>query len=339
MRNIAFSSGVDMAETVHARILRYLIEAHATEHHLEKVFQKYADSGTGSFNTVLNRLSQRAASHQVSLEAALSQRSTTVSNLRTGIAGTLALAPLNARMGDTITEKVSQQRIFAIAATAYQKAAYASLAAAASVVREDVPAQLARRLLAEEEIDLEALRETADTPMETSDEQPQKLVIAYLEDTIAAEHSFESQTKSFAKEAEQQPEAQSACTLFTQHAKVTREDFEQLTRRLQSLGGEPSVVKGFFAEVFNLAPKLAAKGHDANEHLTQDVIMLFAIANAQVAIFIELQRIADIAEDETTGALTRAIAQKKRSAVEQVWAEIEPSAQVSIGTMPYSTSS
>ncbi len=76
-----------MAETVHARILHYLIEAHATEHHLEKVFQKYADSGAGSFKTVLNCLSQRAASHQVSLEAALNERGTTVSTLRTGIAG------------------------------------------------------------------------------------------------------------------------------------------------------------------------------------------------------------------------------------------------------------
>jgi ferritin-like metal-binding protein YciE len=328
----------NMAETVHARILRYLAEAHASEHYLEKVFREFADSATES-QTVLTSLAERARSHQSQLEVMLEDRGTSVSKLRTGLAETMAFAPLHARMGKTVSEKASQRRIFAIAATAFQAAMYASLATAASVVREDKPAHLARLLLAEEQADLQALRVTSNVTAKISGEQPLMLVVAYLEDAIAAEHSFESQVKSFVKRAEQQPEAKAACALFTEHAKTTREHFEQLTRRLESLGAEPSILKGFFAEVFNSSPKMTGIGHDPNEQLAQDMITFFAIANAQVALFHELQQIAEAARDDTTAALASAIGQKNRGVLEKAWTEVEPAARVSIATMPYATSS
>jgi hypothetical protein len=325
-----------MAETVHARILRYLDEAHAAEHHLEKVFRGFAETSVATDKDIFLALVDRAHSHQTVLAAAINSRGSSVSSFRTGFAEAAAFAPLHARMGKTAAEQASQHTIFAVAATSFQMGTYAALASAAAVVSERDVVKLAQPLIAEERSDLETVRDASNL---VAAESEQNLIVSYLEDAIAAAHSFESQMKSFAKRAAQQPEAQAACALFTEHAKETREDFEQLTRRLQSLGAEPSVLKGFFAEVFNAAPKLAGIGHDPNEQLTQDLIALFAISNAQEAICRELQKVARAARDETTAALVVAIAQNKRVAAEKAWVEIEPAAQVSIGTMPYATSS
>jgi ferritin-like metal-binding protein YciE len=326
-----------MAETVHARILRYLDEAHAAEHHLEKVFQGFAEAASANEADAFLQLANRARSHQAALERAVTGRGSSISKFRTGFAETLAFAPIHARMGKIASEQASQNVIFAAAATSFQMGTYAALASAASVIREDEVAKFAQQFLAEEQSYLKSISQlTSKIPI---NEAHPTLVIAYLEDAVAAEHSFESQIKSFVKRAEQQPEAQPACTLFTEHAKATREDFEHLTRRLQSLGAEPSALKGFFAEVFNAAPKFAGTGHDPNEQLTQDLITLFAIANAQVAICRELQNVAHATEDDTTEALAIAIAQNNQAAADKAWAEIEPAAQVSIGTMPYATSS
>src|ERR1700749_1152890 len=103
-------------------------------------------------------------------------------------------------------------------------------------------------------------------------------IVRYLQDAIAAEHSFESRLKTF---LEQTASDSSAHAVFEEEAKLARERFEQLVRRLQSLGAEPSVVQGFFAEVFHGGPRIARKAGDANEHLLQNLTVAYTNAHAE----------------------------------------------------------
>src|SRR4051812_8624924 len=118
----------------------------------------------------------------------------------------------------------------------------------------------------------------------------------YLEDAIAAEKSFETQLNTFAEEATS-PRAR---TLFEQHAVETRQQYEDLTSRLNALGGSTSTLKSFLANLFNTAPRTAQLGHDERERTTQDLIMAFAVENAEVAMYEALTIAAEAVGDAET---------------------------------------
>ena len=62
------------------------------------------------------------------------------------------------------------------------------------------------------------------------------LIKAYLEDAIAAEKTFETQLRGFAKEGNDS----TVQSMFERHANETRIQYERLTERLKALGGGAS---------------------------------------------------------------------------------------------------
>jgi len=145
----------------------------------------------------------------------------------------------------------------------------------------------------------------------------------YLEDAIAAEKSFETQLEGFAKEASL-PEVQ---RMFQQHARETRTQYELLTSRLEALGGSTSSIKSFFAHLFNSAPKMAQAGHDDEERTTQDLMMAFAVENAEVAMYEALFIAAETAGDNETATLARRIQAQEQETADKVWSVIASSAR------------
>ena len=144
----------------------------------------------------------------------------------------------------------------------------------------------------------------------------------YLEDAIAAEKSFETQLEGFAKEASL-PDVQ---RMFQQHAGETRTQYELLTSRLEALGGSTSGIKSFLAHLFNSAPKVAQAGHEEEERTTQDLMMAFAVENAEVAMYEALFVAAEMAGDAETAALARRIQAQEQETADKVWKVIAPSA-------------
>jgi len=149
------------------------------------------------------------------------------------------------------------------------------------------------------------------------------IIRRYLSDAIAAEKNFENQLRAFANETDQGPVQQ----LFAQHADETRRQHERLTVRLQALGGEPSAMKTFFANLFGFAPKAAQLGHDEAEKGTQDLVMAYAVEHSEIAMYEALAVAASAAGDTETERLARDIQQEERRAAEKVWALISPSAR------------
>ncbi len=151
-----------------------------------------------------------------------------------------------------------------------------------------------------------------------------KLIQTYLEDAIAAEKSFETQLNSF---AEQSPDPD-VRNLFQQHARETRQQYEDLTSRLSALGGEPSSMKSVLAQFFNAAPKSAQMGHTDEEQMVQNLMMAFAVENAEVAMYESLAIAARASGDDTTLSLVRRIQTQERETAEKVWSHIRPCARL-----------
>jgi ferritin-like metal-binding protein YciE len=149
-------------------------------------------------------------------------------------------------------------------------------------------------------------------------------ITRYLEDVIAAEKSFETQLNGFAEEASQA----AAKNLFRQHAIETKQQYEALETRLHALGGSTSTLKSFMAHIFNMSPKLAQIGHAQEERTAQDLMMAFAVENAEDAMYEGLIVAAMTAGDTDTAALAKQIQAQERETAEKVWSLIAPAAVV-----------
>ena len=137
----------------------------------------------------------------------------------------------------------------------------------------------------------------------------------YLEDTIAAERSFETQFEGFAKETED-PALQD---LFRRHAAETRKQHEQLVARLTTLGGSPSTAKSLLAQLFGLSPKIAQIGREGPERSAQNLMIAFAIENSELALYEALATVAEAAGDDDTADLARSIQAQEKIAAERIW--------------------
>jgi ferritin-like metal-binding protein YciE len=138
----------------------------------------------------------------------------------------------------------------------------------------------------------------------------------YLQDAIAAEHSFETQLQGFAKEGDNE----SAKAAFQQHALETKQQYERLTARLEALGGSTSTAKSFLAHVFGLSPKAAQIGHEEEERTTQNLMMAYAFENSEMAMYESLITVAEAAGDTQTAALARDIQAEEKRTAQKIWA-------------------
>ncbi len=153
-----------------------------------------------------------------------------------------------------------------------------------------------------------------------------KVIQSYLEDAIAAEKTFETQLQGFAKETDDPV----AIRLYKSHADETRGQYDSLTTRLEALGGSASTLKSFMAHVFGFAPKVAQIGHDAEDRQTQNLMMAYAVENAEVAMYESLSVAAELSGDTVTLELVRSIQQQEKATAEKVWAQIAPTATRSV---------
>lgn len=146
-------------------------------------------------------------------------------------------------------------------------------------------------------------------------------ILHHLQDAIAAERNFETQLKSFSRDSEQ-PMVRN---MFAEHALQTRYQQERLTARLEALGGSASAMKSFLAHVFNLTPRSAQFGREAEQKSSQNLIVAFGIENSEIAMYEELAVAAAFAEDVTTERLARIIQEEERAAARKIWGFIESS--------------
>ncbi|MGB6944756.1 MAG: DUF892 family protein [Bryobacteraceae bacterium] len=154
-------------------------------------------------------------------------------------------------------------------------------------------------------------------------EKAVRFLRAHLQDAIAAEESFEPQLRGFAREGS----SDQVHRLFLQHADETRNQCDRLKRRLTELGGERSAAKSFLAHLAGLSPKLAQLGHDTVDRVTQNLMIVYAVENCEIAMYESLIAVAEAAGDLETAELARAIQNEERQTAEKAWKLISPWAE------------
>lgn len=323
-----------MAESVRERINRYIEDCLAAERNFEDALHAFGETGVQpAVQQLLATAGDKARTQHQRLTALLESRGGSPSEAKSGLAHMLAFTPLSAQAGHGPAEKNTQHLIVTYGAAAAEMAMYESLAEAADQAGEADVVRLARQLQSEESDDAKLVwpllgpsardafaREVADG------RKPMEILRDYVEDAIAAEKTFETQLNGFSKEGDF-PTAQSA---FAEHARETRTQYEQLTARLEGMGGSPSTMKSVLAHLFGAAPKLAQMGHEATERMTQNLMIANAVENAEVAMYEVLAEVSAAAGDRETERLARSIQQQERATGEKVWKLIAPAARRSI---------
>jgi ferritin-like metal-binding protein YciE len=332
-----------MADPIHDRINRYIEDTIAAERNFENALSSFGKAGEQTpVQQMLSSFSEKAKTQHQRLTALLEKRGGSPSAAKTALAEMLAFTPLSAQIGQGAEEKNTQHLMVTFAAAAAEMAMYESLAAAGTEAGEEEVVSLARTLQLEEKDDYDQvwsiLRQSAAASFQTQlskGKNTQQVISTYLEDAIAAEKSFETQLDGFSKEGEDER----VQTLFAQHARETKLQYEQLTNRLEALGGSPSTFKSFMAHVFNFAPKAAQIGHDATERLTQNLMMAYAVENAEIAMYESLAEASRVAGDSETEKLAIFIQKQEKQTAEKVWAQIAPTAQKAIAAARFARAS
>jgi ferritin-like metal-binding protein YciE len=320
-----------MTETVQNRINQYLKDTIAAERNFEKALATFGSAGEQTVvQTMLTAASDKAKTQHERLEALLAKRGGTPSEGKTLLAEMLAFTPLSAQIGQGAAEKNTQHMMVTFAAAAAEMAMYESLATAAAVGNVEDVVSLANTLQKEEQDDYDQvwgmLRASAADSFEAELDKgkaAKDVLQVYLEDAIAAEKSFETQLLGFSKDAND-PAVQQ---MFQQHAEETRDQYVQLSARLEQLGGSTSTLKSMLAHVFNFAPKIAQIGHDEYERQTQNLMMAFSVENAEIAMYESLAEVCRLAGDTETEALAVKIQKQERDTAERVWEQIAPAAR------------
>ncbi len=317
-----------MADTVQEKINRYLEDTIGAERNFEKALSTFGEAGEQtSVQQLLSSASAKAKTQHERLEMLLKSRGGTPSEGKTILAEMLAFTPLSAQIGQGAAEKNTQHLMVTFAAAAAEMAMYESLATAGAEGGAEDVVSLARTLQGEERDDYDQVwsilkQSAADSFQAELDKgkSTQEVLIRYLEDAIAAEKSFETQLIGFSKEVEDS----TVSALFREHAEETKQQYISLTQRLEELGGSTSTIKSFLAHIFNFAPKIAQIGHDKYERQTQDLMMAYAVENAEVAMYESLAQAAQLAGDTRTVELARQIQQQEKQTAEKVWAQVAP---------------
>jgi len=320
-----------MSDATQSKINRYLEDTIGAERNFEKVLSTFGEAGEQTtVQALLSSASAKAKTQHERLESLLKSRGGAPSAGKTILAEMLAFTPLSAQIGQGSEEKNTQHLMVTFAAAAAEMAMYESLETAAIAGGAEEVVSLARTLQGEERDDYDQvwsiLKQSAVDSFHTELEKGKtasEVLARYLEDAIAAEKSFETQLIGFSEEAEDP----AVKAMFRQHAEETKEQYTMLTQRLEELGGSTSTLKSFLAHMFNFAPKIAQIGHDKYERQTQDLMMAYAVENAEVAMYESLAQAAHLAGDMRTEQVARQIQQQEKQTAGKVWAQVAPAAR------------
>lgn len=152
--------------------------------------------------------------------------------------------------------------------------------------------------------------------------QASEVIVKYLEDAEAAERTFEDALSTFSKSGDQD-EVRSMMSGMSIKA---RTQHERLAARLKDYGANPSTLKSWLAHALAFTPTSAQAGHTAGEKSTQHLMITYAAAAAEMAMYESLASVAETLGDQQTTTLARELQQEEKQDHEMAWRELGRSA-------------
>ena len=104
---------------------------------------------------------------------------------------------------------------------------------------------------------------------------------------------------------------------------------ERLNARLESLGGSRSTPKSFLAHLLAVTPLTAQLGHDDVEKSTQHLMIVYAAAAAEMAMYEALQTAAKAAGDAETFTLAQQLQREESEDHRLAWEKLPEAARTS----------
>ena len=253
------------------------------------------------------------------------------STLKSAMAHLFNMAPKAAQLGHPDEERTTQDLMMAYSVENAEVAMYESLIIAAQAVGDSETASIAKRIQDQEKATAEKVwkligpsASQAYRKVSSSDGQDgQNTIVRYLQDAEAAERNFEDALASFSKTGDQ-PGVQSLLNMMSAKAKTQH---ERLETRLRSLGGSPSTGKSVLAHMLAFTPVSAQLGHSAAEKNTQHLMITYAAASAEMAMYESLASSAETAGDQETARLARELQSEEKDDHMQVWAHLGTTAR------------
>jgi ferritin-like metal-binding protein YciE len=313
-------------------IQRYLTDAIAAEKSFETQLKGFAEEATypnakDAFSTHAVETRQQYEDLTARLKALGGEPST----MKSAMAHLFNMAPKAAQIGHADEERTTQDLIIAYSVENAEVAMYESMVIAAEAVGDSLTVSLAKRIQAQEKetaakvwkliapTATNAYRKVTSSDGTTRTE----VIVRYLVDAEAAERNFEDALASFSKTGDQ-PEVQSLLSSLSSKAKTQH---DRLETRLRALGGSPSTAKSILARMLTFTPVSAQMGHAASEKNTQHLMITFAAASAEMAMYECLAAAAEAAGDQQTLQLARELQAEEKEDYALAWEQLGRSAR------------
>jgi ferritin-like metal-binding protein YciE len=149
-----------------------------------------------------------------------------------------------------------------------------------------------------------------------------EILVRQLQNVIAAERNFADLLDTFSKTGNQEDVQE----MFAGLSEKARSQCERLETRLEELGGTPSVGKSVMAHAFGFAPSVAQVGHAPEEKNAQHLMMTYAAAAGETAMYEALAAVAAEAGDAETERLARQLQEEEREDHRITWDMLPASA-------------
>jgi ferritin-like metal-binding protein YciE len=313
-------------------IQRYLDDAIAAEKSFETQLRSFAEEASN--NDAGRAFSMHADETKTQYElltARLKELGGSPSTFKSFMAHLFNAAPMTAQLGHPKEERTTQDLIMAYSVENAEVAMYESLAIAADAVGDSETAGLAKRIQAQEkETAGKVWKLIAPTASQafvrvtsSSGKSAKDTLARYIQDAEAAERNFEDALAGFSKSGDQ-PEVQS---LLAQMSAMAKTQHQRLESRLRALGGTPSTAKSVLAHMLALTPVSAQLGHPEGEKNTQHLMITFAAASAQMAMYESLAVTAETAGDLETMRLARQLQAEEKEDHSLAWEHLGRSAR------------
>ncbi|MBV8817439.1 MAG: DUF892 family protein [Acidobacteriaceae bacterium] len=321
-------------------ITRYLEDAIAAEKSFETQLNGFASEAT--LPVVRQMFEQHAVETRQQYEkltAQLEALGGSTSTLKSFMAHVFNMAPKAAQLGHTAEERTAQDLMMAFAVENSEVAMYESMIMAAESYGDTETAQLARMIQQQEQDTAKkvwnAIAPAAvagfESAVGTETDGARAVIIRYLEDVEAAERNFEDALASFSKMGEQ-PEVQSLMSMMSSKA---RTQHQRLQARLEALGGSPSTMKSMLAHMLAFTPVSAQMTHDDSEKSSQHLMITYAAASAEMAMYESLAASATRAGDQQTAQLARQLQTEEQEDHRLAWERLAQSARQSAQTVAH----
>jgi len=333
------STGVNSMENT---ITRYLEDAIAAEKSFETQLTGFAKEATiPAVRALFETHAGETREQYQNLTARLTALGGSTSGFKSFLAHFFGASPKSAQMGHEPEERTVQDLMMAYSVENAEVAMYECLIVASEAAGDLETARLARRIQAQEQATADKLwpqiapaaKEAFRQVVAKNSGNTREVLLSYLQDVEAAEQNFEDALASFSKMGDQQDVKE----LLSFMSRKARTQHERLQKRIESLGGSRSVTKSILAHMLAFTPTSAQIGHEGSEKNTQHLMITYAAAAAEMAMYESLAAVAESAVDHETVALARELQKEEKEDHTLAWRKLSASAEASFRDVVHRT--